>query len=178
VDLNYSTSKRADYSVAFVLGTDGETFYALDVRRMQTTPSVFRAVLAELQEQYDKPTIYAYVGGQEGGILDLFAEKGLHIEAVSASSVGDKFVRAQPAAAAWNQKRILLPREARWLAPVVDEIVSFTGVRDRHDDVIDALAAAFDAAKLFRRRKPGDPPAHSVVRDYNARWPTGQRGFG
>jgi predicted phage terminase large subunit-like protein len=53
--------------------------------------------------------------------------------------------RAQPVAAAWNQKRILLPEGAPWLSEFLSEVCGFTGVKDRHDDIVDALAAAYDA---------------------------------
>jgi hypothetical protein len=39
---------------------------------------------------------------------------------------------------------VLLPKQAPWLNSFVSEVCGFTGVKDRHDDQVDALAAAFD----------------------------------
>lgn len=179
VDLAYSNRKTADFSVAVVLGADGEgNFYVIDVRRMQVNPTAFRAVLAELKEVHGGAPIHAYVGGQEAGILDLFRSQGLYVEGKPARE--DKFIRAQPAAAAWNQKKIFLPREARWLTAYVDEMVSFTGVKDRHDDQVDATAAAFDAIRDYRRRREGERPDCFTVPDTvrGSRWDGMGRGFG
>ncbi len=187
VDFNYSSRKTADYSVAVVIGVAGDFFYVVDVRRMQVTPAVFGSVLASLRDQYGGAPIVSYIGGQEAGILDLFRAQGLYIDGKPARE--DKFVRAQPAADAWNKRLILLPREARWLNAYVDEVVSFTGVRDRHDDQVDATAAAFDAAVMYAgsRRRPGDGPSAFTVRSVTtdawgnhvvgSRW-GGGRGFG
>jgi predicted phage terminase large subunit-like protein len=68
----------------------------------------------------------------------------VHLETKPA--VADKFVRAQPTAAAWNQGKILLPAEApAWVDPLLAEVHGFTGVRDRRDDQVDAMVAAHDA---------------------------------
>jgi predicted phage terminase large subunit-like protein len=68
----------------------------------------------------------------------------LNVQAKPATA--DKFIRAQPVAAAWNAGRIFLPPDApRWAGPFVSEMRSFTGIKDSHDDQIDALAAAYDA---------------------------------
>jgi predicted phage terminase large subunit-like protein len=53
-------------------------------------------------------------------------------------------LRAQPVASAWNSGRILVPTNSPWATPFVDEVLSFTGVADAHDDQVDALAAAYD----------------------------------
>jgi predicted phage terminase large subunit-like protein len=57
---------------------------------------------------------------------------------------GDKFIRAQPVAAAWNAGKVLVPRSAPWLEAFIAEVCGFTGIDDDHDDQVDALAAAFD----------------------------------
>ena len=61
---------------------------------------------------------------------------------------GDKFVRAQPVATAWNEGRVRVPASsqgAAWLGPFIDTVCRFTGVSDRHDDDVDALAYAWTA---------------------------------
>jgi len=155
VDLAYSTRAAADYSVAIVLGEVEGVSYLLDVVRMQVRAPEFRAALGALQARHYGAPCLAFIGGQERGILDLFGEAGIHIDGRPATQ--DKFTRAQPVAAAWNSGRVLVPRAAPWLDAVVSEIVSFTGSGDVHDDVVDALAAAFDAqpsvAQLMARER-------------------------
>jgi hypothetical protein len=38
-----------------------------------------------------------------------------------------------------------VPRETHFAQELVDEVGRFTGVNDPHDDIVDALAAAYDA---------------------------------
>jgi hypothetical protein len=45
--------------------------------------------------------------------------------------------------AAWNAGKVLLPRNSKWLDAFVAEVCGFTGVGDRRDDQVDALASAF-----------------------------------
>ena len=74
------------------------------------------------------------------GTADLMRSMGIRITAQLATA--DKFVRAQPAAAAWQQGKIRVPRGMPWTADLVQEIGRFTGQNDRHDDIVDALSSA------------------------------------
>jgi predicted phage terminase large subunit-like protein len=65
-------------------------------------------------------------------------DRGLRILELPVS--GDKFCRAQPAAAAWNDGRLRIPTQAPWVQDFVGEVTRFTGQGDRHDDQVDALA--------------------------------------
>lgn len=58
---------------------------------------------------------------------------------------GDKFVRAQPVASAWNEGRVRVPTRAPWLADFLQEVADFTGAGDKADDQVDALAWAWAA---------------------------------
>lgn len=60
--------------------------------------------------------------------------------------IGDKFVRAQPCAAAWNESRVRVPLHAPWLADFLGEATKFTGLGDLQDDQIDALSQGFNEA--------------------------------
>jgi predicted phage terminase large subunit-like protein len=67
----------------------------------------------------------------------------------------DKLSRATSTAAAWSSQRVHVPREAPWLRDFVDEVCSFTGIKDRHDDQVDAFVAAFDALHTKAYRATG-----------------------
>lgn len=69
-------------------------------------------------------------------------------------ATGDKFIRSQPSAAAWNAGRIRVPNDARTMIATTDEdlaafvrvVTGFSGMGDREDDDVDALAHAWAVA--------------------------------
>lgn len=171
LDFAYTSNTWSDFSVLVVLWAHAGAYYVVDVIRMRAeTPLFKREVLAAarrqgLNQSARNPGLNAYIGGTEKGILDLLRSPDgtapLYVTAINASGAGDKFARAQPAAAAWNAGKVLLPRNMAalgrlgahmragadeavpWVAAFVDEVCNFTGVSDPHDDQVDALAGAF-----------------------------------
>lgn len=70
------------------------------------------------------------------------------LQVVGRRPVGDKFTRAQPVAAAWKRGDIRLPAAAAWVGEFINELSMFTGTgSDLHDDQVDALSGAWEAAK-------------------------------
>jgi predicted phage terminase large subunit-like protein len=143
LDLAYSERSSSDYSVAIVMARAGGISYVLDVVRVQEQAPKFQARLAGLRTVYPGAAWRSYLAGTEKGVADVFSYLGTDVGALR--PIGDKFIRAQPVSAAWNAGKVLLPKSARWLNAFVEELKTFTGVKDRHDDQVDALAAAFDA---------------------------------
>src|SRR5512138_116790 len=174
VDFAYTGKTYADFSVAVVLGQLGGVYYVIDVVRAQEEPRLFCHRLQALQEKYPRSTACAYVAQTEQGGIEFVKERGIRITGLSANKAGDKFTRALPASAAWNTGKILLPaRRPAWLEPFLSEVTGFTGVKDKRDDQVDALAAAFDGLSqhvALPERQPRAPAS---------RW-TGHtgRGFG
>src|SRR5204862_133625 len=77
-------------------------------------------------------------------------DKRLHV--IEAPTLGDKFTRALPVSAAWNDPdggRVRVPQEADWLNDFLNEVEKFTGVKDAKDDQVDALAHAYNAAQTL-----------------------------
>jgi predicted phage terminase large subunit-like protein len=143
VDLAYTARTYSDHSVAVVMLECEGRFYVVDVVRRQVEAPRFAEVLGELQQQHGQPRTVGYLGGTEIGVADFMVSQGVDFEALPARA--DKFVRAQPVAAAWNAGKILLPNTSPpWLEAFLAEVCGFTGVRDAHDDQVDALAGAFD----------------------------------
>ena len=179
IDLAYTEKTSSDYSVAVVLAEAEGRYHVLDLHRMQAPAPVFAERLRALATTYPGAPMVACVGGTERGVVDLMNvrpdEPGkvqLRIQAKPATA--DKFVRAQPFAAAWNAGRVFLPTDSpRWAGPLVSEIRSFTGIKDLHDDQVDALAAAFDhLASLMRT------VVHDVEADADGyRFAAEQRGY-
>ena len=145
VDLAYTSRTSSDYSVAVTVARAADVTYVLDVQRHQVRAPEFAAVLGGLRYRYPYAAMRFYGSGTEIGTVDTVNAMNdrLRLEAIPATV--DKFQRAQPVAAAWNAGKVLVPRDAPWLDDFIREVAGFTGLGDRHDDQVDALAAAFDS---------------------------------
>lgn len=143
IDLAYSEKTTSDYSVAILAGECDGKVYVIDVVRGQWLADRCIEKFKPLLEAAPHASAWRwYCAGPEKGIATLFGAAGIDIDAKQATA--DKFVRAQPVAAAWNRGDVLIPEDAPWADDFVAEMRAFTGVRDRHDDQADALAAVFD----------------------------------
>lgn len=158
VDLAYTKKKYADWSVIIELWcvpgpakSDPKTFYVVDCIRKQVPAPEFALTLHTASRR--RPgKIRWYASGTEKGVGQFIATKIKGINVLPA--VEDKFQRAQPLAEAWNLGRVLIPSGGggdddsppSWAVDLIDELGAFTGVDDKQDDQVDALAAAFDEA--------------------------------
>ena len=150
VDFAYSTKSYSDYSVIGIGKWFNKKLYIIDWWRGQTEASQFASVLKNFQVKYDVP-IHCYIGGTERGIVD-FLKREHNLRIIEKPARGDKFTRAQPVAAAWNDGRVLLPTGKKFTNDMVQEICSFTGLNDVHDDQVDTISALYDS--LNRNNKP------------------------
>ena len=151
LDLAYTAKTSADWSVAVVMGREGmgesARYYVLDVVRRQMRAPEFAALIKLTRAAHPLARARIYAAGTERGALDYLtmpAPNGAGISVDVRAPHGDKFVRAQPLATAWNAGRIHVPESAPWASEFCDELARFTGISDPHDDQIDAAAAAFD----------------------------------
>jgi predicted phage terminase large subunit-like protein len=88
---------------------------------------------------------------------------------------GDKFARSQAVAAAWNEGRVRVPEVAGpWRREFLEEVYAFTGIADRHDDQVDALAHAWNYALAQRTGAGVTPPVSSA----QPRFSPSQRAWG
>lgn len=154
VDLAYTAKTQADYSVAIALrkavdrtGTKPrDVYYVVDMVRKQCQAPDFAASLRRMNNSFPGAPMRWYAAGTEKGSAQFIKAQGIPLE--DRNATGDKFQRAQPVSAAWNDGRVIVPRDAPWAQALVTEVTGFTGVNDFHDDIVDALAAAFDAASV------------------------------
>ena len=143
---------RADHSVAVVgcywRETDGMLRCdVLDAWRGQVEVPRFVAELRRLQALYPTaPLVVEAQGGEGRAVVQVLRSMDRALRIVGVPTTSDKFARAQAVAAAWNQGRVRLPPEAPWLADFVRVVTGFTGVRDRHDDDVDALSVGWNHA--------------------------------
>lgn len=168
IDLAYSKKTKADYSVAVVVYECGGLYYVADVIRKQVRSDEFATFLAELRSKYRSVTPRWYCSGTELGVADLLRSLGGPVNAQTTQA--DKFVRSQPAAAAWNNSKVLIPRAAPWLSTFVAEVTGFTGVNDPHDDQVDAFAAAFDSVHRKAPEAKSTTVERSSYLDGNDGW--------
>lgn len=150
IDFAYTSKTHADWSVAVVLAQAGRTYYVLDVKRQQVAATQFASTLRMLQAHHNGARMFSFIGGTEKGVVDFLVSQGVRVHGEPAKA--DKFVRAQGVAAAWNDGRVLVPERAAWVTPLLAELSAFTGVNDKHDDQVDALAGAFACLNAPRVR--------------------------
>jgi len=157
IDLAYSEKTHADHSACVVLGQDHlGTVYVLAVARNQVEVPAFVEVIKGTIASYPSAKIHWHTSTTEAGTAQLLKALGLNVKHALAKA--DKFIRAQPAAAAWNAGEVLLPSgyddsaegglimpPPEWVAEFVREVTKFTGVGDKKDDQVDAFASAYAA---------------------------------
>lgn len=146
VDLAYTAKTQADRSVCIRCQRFGEVTYLTACRIAQVAAPEFTLTLSAMRSEISGPLRW-YASGTEKGSAQFIQRKVPGFKVMPATA--DKFVRATPAAAAWNAGTIALPDEGSpyygdWVDQVIDEVTSFTGVNDPRDDIVDALAAGWD----------------------------------
>lgn len=149
-----ATAKTSgNWSVGIVLAYRGRKpeleFRILEMYREQVSVPEYARALRALQLQWGMAPIYVEAVAGFKAVPQLLREQDPSLLVFEAPAVGDKFTRAQLAAAAWNARpsRLLVPLDAPpWLAPLLHELRNFSGVNDAEDDIVDALAHAVNAA--------------------------------
>jgi predicted phage terminase large subunit-like protein len=143
VDPAATAKTSSDYSVAVLLACRGfgdtAEVYVLDVIRVQEEIPVFVRRVAALARAKRCPVVAEAVAGFKA-VPQMLRDiaPGLRVDEANVSGAGDKFVRAQAWAAAWNAGRVRVPMDAPWADAYIGEHLAFTGLGDRHDDQVDA----------------------------------------
>jgi len=145
VDLAYSKKTHSDYSVCISALRFGDVLFILDMVRAQVDAPAFTLSLKAQLSRWKGPMVWHASGTEKGA--GQFIRKSIGPDFKVKNATGDKFTRSIDVAAAWNDGRVLLPRGAPWVDVFLGEVCAFTGVDDRHDDMVDALASAHDAVK-------------------------------
>ncbi len=165
-DPNASDKTTADYGVLVALAVRGwgaeAIGYVLAVWRKQMEVPEFIAKAREMAGQFwNAPLAVEAVAGFKS-VPQMLKQIDPLLRLIEVKISGDKFQRAQPAAAAWNGARLLVPTNAAWLKVFLAELGLFTGVADAEDDQVDALAHAWNAIcfapvppKRGARKDPG-----------------------
>ena len=172
LDLSYTKKTASDYSVCVEvwavrdpklrdykdpndkIGTPVIWFYVREVHRKQVDAPSFTLTLKAKKAERPGVRFYWYAPGTEAGAGDFIKKSGIPLTVLNPN--GDKFIRAtRHTAPLWNMGRVLLPQadddsdetigsSFDWVNVLIDEVTSFTGVSDVHDDIVDALVVAVD----------------------------------
>ncbi|HVZ89620.1 MAG TPA: phage terminase large subunit [Polyangia bacterium] len=150
-----SEKTAADFSAAVVLSVLGSgdemRAYVRHVYRQQVSVPQFAQDLLALQQRFGETRINVEAVGAFKAIPQMLRSIRPGLRITEITPLGDKLLRAQPAAAAWKAARLLVPNDSPpWLGPFLDELAKFTGIRDAHDDQVDALAHAWNSASKTR----------------------------
>lgn len=142
---------RADYSAFVVMAIEGHgkdtRAYIVHVEQHQREVPAIVARARALQERFRLPIAVEAVAGFKS-VPQILRDLDPRLSIVEIKPTTDKFLRAQPAGAAWNDGRILVPIEAPWVKNYLAEMTIFTGLADVSDDQVDATAHAFNT--LYR----------------------------
>ena len=154
-DTASSQRKTADFTAFVVMAGRGSAAEmqadVLEVRHGRFDLIQLGVVALNLQATYGVDILMEETG-QSLPIIQYLTTIGVRVKGVR--PVGDKFTRAQPAAAAWNQGRIRVPVNVPWVSPLLSETSSFTGTTaDDHDDQVDALSYGW-VELVTERRNP------------------------
>lgn len=147
----------ADFSVAVVLAVTGQpgtvSYQAevLDVFRAQIAVPKFAAKLVDLSRHWNAPVACEATGGFKA-VPQVMRMIDRDVRVVEVNVSTDKFTRALPVAAAWNDGRVTVPSKAPWLRDFLAELTRFTGVKDSRDDQVDALVHGWNAVALAPNR--------------------------
>lgn len=168
VDLAFSAKNSSDFSVIVVIHAydiptdDGVVtlYFITEVDRKQRTLSQFIDDLAAVLARYPGVRARWYRGGFENGVAELANRLLSEAKGVDGHSLNlgpdriddhsvnqDKVQRSNAVSKSWNAGAVQVPSFAPWLADFLEEVDKFSGIGDRYDDQIDALAAAHDAVE-------------------------------
>jgi predicted phage terminase large subunit-like protein len=158
IDLAYTESTRADFSVVIKGFYSDGRLYIVDLIRSQCHAPAFAEILTREFNAQPAPMIWI-ASGTEKGAAQFIRQKVPKLRIKVASS--DKYTRATPVAEAWNAGRVLVPAleqfsKATWVSEFIREVTRFSGHHDVNDDQVDALAAlwrVFQASPMVAAMK-------------------------
>lgn len=131
------------------------TVYVLDaMHRRMTVPEGTRALRQFQLDNWNAPLKVEAVGGFKG-VPQTLRELVSDLRVDEVTPIGDKVLRAQLFASAWNDGRWLLPlsdyrltnstAQPSWVPGYIKEVREFTGQEGRPDDQVDASAHGYNS---------------------------------
>lgn len=147
IDLAYTSNTKSDYSVAVVMLKDKETnkLIITKAKCWQTDINETKTILQRLRAEYPSVRMALEYNGTQIAIFDMLKEILKPIMPVELK--GDKFVRAQEFSSQWNLGNVLIYDKGDIDNQFFEQFAEFSGLKDLHDDFIDASVYAYDLVK-------------------------------
>jgi predicted phage terminase large subunit-like protein len=143
-----------DYTAITIVGVQDKNLHVLQVSRGHWTVMQMRQQIATLAAAFRVDLVIVEDTSSGMGLIQLLREQS-HLNVVGRSPRGDKETRMCRHQARFEDGRILLPRDALWLADFEAELLAFP--HGRYDDQVDAMLLSLDwFAENQHRLKP--PP--------------------
>lgn len=149
-----SDKTTADEGAMLLLEYEGDgpnmRCHVADVHKGQWTVPQYARELKDFQERHGG--VKALVESVSGfkAVVQILKEIDPDLNLEEDFPVGDKFQRAQPAAAAWGRGLITVPpaESASWdVKAFLREVQRFTGVGSKKDNQVDCLTGAYNCAR-------------------------------
>jgi len=139
VDSAFKTGVMNDYSVIATWGSDGTSYYVLDVWRDRVEfPDLRAAILNQAARQSPQGIYIEDTAAGQSIIQDL--RRDTHLPIVPVKVTAAKEARAAACTPICEAGKVLLPMGASWVTDWIDEHAAFpTGV---HDDMVDTTSMA------------------------------------
>lgn len=147
-----------DFTVHLVAGIDpSDDIYLLDLWRKQASPDAWAEALIDLMALWLTLTWAEERGQIQKGVGPFITKRQLERKIYSHrrqfSSTADKATRAQPIRGRMAMGKVYLPRNAPWVAELLDELLRFPA--GRHDDQVDSLSLI---GRMLDELIPGSRP--------------------
>lgn len=150
MDVAATAKTSADYTAIVVLRrVPGPTdaFRVVEVWRGQVETPAGMGKLQEVMARYPGAPAYVEESGVGKPVVQVLQSLRPDLPIHGVKSIKDKFTRAQRCAAVWNSGGFKCPVSGDYLAEYLEEMTTFTGLGDAHDDMVDATVMAFEGLK-------------------------------
>jgi predicted phage terminase large subunit-like protein len=152
-DTASTENEESDYSVGTIWGLRAGDIYLLDVRRGKyEVPELRRQIIAAHHEHRASATLIE--DSDIGRAVSQELRREGRIRPICPKPRYDKLARLLAQSPRFEEGRVLLPREAPWLADYIGELLGFP--RARHDDQVDSTSQALEW--LWRKVNEAMPP--------------------
>jgi predicted phage terminase large subunit-like protein len=142
IDLAYSQNTKSDFSCYTVMLKDSsnDKYYIIEAKCWQSDINETKNILQRLRTKYPNILFGIEANGTQKAIFDMLKQTLKPIKAVEIK--GDKYVRAQNFSSQWNLGNVLIYSKGEIDNQFFDQISSFSGLNDLHDDFIDCSVYA------------------------------------
>jgi predicted phage terminase large subunit-like protein len=147
---SWDTANKAtdlsDFSVCTTWGVRDGSFYLLDVFRRRLNYPELKQAVRDLAQRY-RPTSILIEDKASGTplIQDLKSDGILNVKPYEPPAATDKVMRLHLQTALFENGKVLLPRQAIWLADYLTELTGFPGTK--FDDQVDSTTQALQFLK-------------------------------